>query len=147
MINSYISHARDFAYMSGAERDRLRVQQTAEVFTPTHLVKDMLDKLDPHLFKDKTKTFIDNSCGDGQFLVEVVIRKMENGHSLIEALKTTYGVELMQDNVDTCRMRLAGPNPTKEILKIVEQNIVCHDSLTYDYSFRTKEQIEAHKLF
>jgi len=147
MINSYISHARDFAYMSGAERDRLRVQQTAEVFTPTHLVKDMLDKLDPLLFKDKTKTFIDNSCGDGQFLVEVVIWKMENGHSLIEALKTTYGVELMQDNVDTCRMRLAGPNPTKEILKIVEQNIVCHDSLTYDYSFRTKEQIEAHKLF
>ena len=87
--------------MLGVERDKLRIKQTAEVFTPTELVQEILDKLeeqDPTLFSDPTKTFLDNSCGDGQFLSEVVIRKMErSGCSLEDALKTTYGVELMED--------------------------------------------------
>jgi hypothetical protein len=99
----------------------------------------MLDKLEeenPTLFSDPTKTFLDNSCGDGQFLSEVVIRKMErSGCSLEQALRTTYGVDLMGDNVNECRKRLAGPNPTDEILEIVNKNIVCNDALTYDYSF------------
>ena len=125
--------------MSGVERDKLRVKQTAEVFTPTELVQEILDKLeeqDPTLFTDPNKTFLDNSCGDGQFLSEVVIRKMErSGCSLEQALRTTYGVELMNDNVVECRKRLAGPNTTPEILEIVNKNIVCHDALTYNYSF------------
>ena len=138
MIN-YIQHARNRKYMSGIERDKLRIKQTAEVFTPTPLVQEMLDKLEeenPTLFSDPTKTFLDNSCGDGQFLSEVVIRKMErSGCSLNQALRTTYGVDLMEDNVNECRKRLAGPNPTTEILEIVNKNIICHDALTYDYTF------------
>jgi hypothetical protein len=125
--------------MSGVDRDKLRVKQTAEVFTPTPLVQEMLDKLEkenPTLFSDSTKTFLDNSCGDGQFLSEVIIRKMEiSGCSLDQALNTTYGVDIMEDNVNECRKRLAGPNPTDEILEIVNKNIVCNDALTYDYSF------------
>ena len=138
-MKSYINFLREREYMSGVERNKLRVKQTAEVFTPTPLVQEMLDKLeeqDPTLFSDPNKTFLDNACGDGQFLSEVVIRKMErSGCTLEEALRTTYGVELMEDNVRECRKRLAGPNPTPEILQIVESNIVCHDALTYDYSF------------
>jgi hypothetical protein len=125
--------------MSGVERDKHRVKQTAEVFTPTPLVQEMLDKIeeqDPTLFSDSTKTFLDNSCGDGQFLSEVVIRKIERSSCTLEqALKTVYGVELMEDNVIECRKRLAGPNPTPEILEIVSKNIVCHNALTYDYNF------------
>ena len=125
--------------MSGVDRDKLRVKQTAEVFTPTPLLQKMLDKLeqeDSSLFLDPTKTFLDNSCGDGQFLSEVIIRKMErSGCTLEQVLKTTYGVDLMEDNVIECRKRLAGPNPTPEIIEIVNKNIVCHDALTYDYSF------------
>jgi hypothetical protein len=125
--------------MSGVERDKHRVKQTAEVFTPTPLVQEMLDKLEeenPTLFSDPTKTFLDNSCGDGQFLSEVIIRKMERSGCLLEqALSTTYGVEFMEDNVIECRKRLAGPDPTPEILEIVNKNIVHHDALTYDYSF------------
>ena len=138
-MNNYIDHTRNREYMSGVERDKLRIKQTAEVFTPTPLVQEMLDKLEesnPDLFTDSVKTFLDNSCGDGQFLSEVVIRKIErSGCSLEQALKTTYGVELMEDNVYECRRRLAGPNPTQEIMEIVNKNIVCHDALTYNYSF------------
>ena len=138
-MDNYIIHCRIREYMSGVDRDKLRIQHTAEFFTPIKLVQEMLDKLeesDPTLFSDPTKTFLDNSCGDGQFLSEVVIRKMErSGCSLEQALKTTYGVDLMDDNVVECRKRLAGPVLTPEILEIVNQNIVCHDALTYDYSF------------
>ena len=138
-MNKYVTYVRDREYMSGVERDKLRIKQTAEVFTPTPLVQEMLDKLeeqDPTLFSDSTKTFLDNSCGDCQFLSEVVIRKMEkSGCSLEEALSTTYGVEFMEDNVNECKKRLAGPEPTDEIWEILNKNIVHHDALTYDYKF------------
>ena len=138
-MNNYIEHLRNREYMSGVERDKLRIKQTAEIFTPTPLVQEMLDILeeeDATLFSNPTKIFLDNSCGDGQFLSEIIIRKMErSGCSLEQALSTTYGVELMEDNVIECRKRLAGPNPTEEILKIVEKNIVNHNALTYDYLF------------
>ena len=138
-MNEYIEHSRNREYMSGVERDKLRIKQTAEVFTPTQLVQEMLDKIEeenPTLFSDSTKTFLDNACGDGQFLSEVIIRKIErNGITLKQALSTTYGVDLMEDNVNECRKRLAGPNPTPEILEIVNKNIICHDALTYDYTF------------
>jgi hypothetical protein len=140
----YIFYVRNREYMSGVERDKYRIKQTAEVFTPTPLVQEMLDKLekqDQTVFSDPNKTFLDNSCGDGQFLSEIVIRKIEKSScSLEQALSTTYGVDLMEDNVNECRRRLAGPNPTPEILEIVNRNIVCHDGLTYDYRFEEKPQ-------
>lgn len=119
--------------MSGIERDTLRVKATGEVFTPTLLVQEILDQMDPNLFKDSTKTFIDPSCGDGQFLGEVLIRKVENGIDFEAALSTIYGVDLMQDNVDLCRERLLCGR--EDLRHIVEKNIVCADGLEYDYSF------------
>jgi hypothetical protein len=58
-----------------------------------------------------------------------------SGCTLEQALSTTYGVELMEDNVKLCKERLAGPNPTQEILDILDKNIVCADALTYHYRF------------
>ena len=139
ILTNYINHARNFGYMSGIERDRLRQKETAEVFTPTEYVQEILDEEEqnsPNMFKDWTNTYMDNSCGDGQFLSEVVIRKMErSGCTLEQALSTTYGVELMEDNVKLCKERLAGPNPTQEILDILDKNIVCADALKYHYRF------------
>lgn len=123
--------------MSGVERDTLRVKATGEVFTPTPLVQEILDQLDPNLFKDSTKTFIDPSCGDGQFLGEVLIRKVENGIDFETALSTIYGVDLMQDNVDLCRERLLCGR--EDLRHIVEKNIVCADGLAYDYLFGEPE--------
>jgi len=138
-LTNYINHSRNFDYMSGIERDKLRQKETAEVFTPIEYVQKILDdeeKKSPDMFYDWTKTYMDNSCGDGQILSEVVIQKMERSNCTLEqALSTTYGVELMEDNVKLCKERLAGPNPTQEILDILDKNIVCHDALTYDYSF------------
>jgi type I restriction-modification system DNA methylase subunit len=119
--------------MSGIERDKLRVKSLGEVFTPTPLVQEILDTLDRSLFKDPSKTFLDPSCGDGQFLGEVLIRKMENGSTFEQALSTIYGVDLMPDNVDLCRDRLLCGR--EDLRHIVEQNIVCADALRYHYRF------------
>jgi type I restriction-modification system DNA methylase subunit len=133
MLEDIVDHIRNRSYMSGVQRTQQRIKATGEVFTPTELVQEMLDQLPPELFTDPTKTFLDNSCGDGQFLGEVLIRKMENGSTFEQALSTIYGVDLMPDNVEECRKRLLCGRDDLE--HIVRTNIVCHDALTYDYSF------------
>ena len=133
MLVKAIDHIRNRSYMGGVERDKLRVKSTGEVFTPTPLVQEILEKLPIEQFTDTTKTFLDPSCGDGQFLGEVLIRKMENGSTFEQALSTTYGVDLMQDNVDLCRERLLCG--AEDLRHIVEQNIVCADGLRYHYRF------------
>ena len=135
-INQIIKHIRDREYMSGVERDAARIKSTGEIFTPTDRVQKELNKIEkiqPDIFIDVSNTFIDPGCGDGQFLGEVLIRKMENGSTFEQALSTIYGVDLMQDNVDLCRERLLCGQ--EHLRHIVERNIVYHDALTYDYSF------------
>jgi type I restriction-modification system DNA methylase subunit len=136
-ISNVIKHARSREYMSGVDRDRVRVKATGEVFTPTPLVQEVLDQIPLAQFQDPASTFLDNSCGDGQFLSEVLIRKMENGSTFEQALSTIYGVDLMQDNVDLCRERLLCGR--EDLRHIVEKNIVQHDGLTYDYLFGEPE--------
>ena len=119
--------------MSGVDREKTRVKATGEVFTPTPLVQKVLDQLPSEQFVDTTKTFLDPACGDGQFLGEVLIRKMENGSTFEQALSTVYGVDLMQDNVELCRERLLCGR--EDLRHIVEQNIVCADALRYHYRF------------
>jgi type I restriction-modification system DNA methylase subunit len=145
MLNQYIKHLRDRDYMSGIERDHLRVKATGEVFTPTPLVQELLDQLPPDLFTDPTKTFLDNSCGDGQFLSEVLIRKLENGIDFETALSTIYGVDLMQDNVKLCQDRLLCGQ--EHLRSIVERNIVCADALTYNYLFGEPETFGPNGIF
>tara|TARA_B100001057_G_scaffold282338_1_gene282730 strand:- start:421 stop:876 length:456 start_codon:yes stop_codon:yes gene_type:complete len=126
-------HIRERAYMSGVERDQIRIKSTNEVFTPTAEVQRSLDKLPKEVFTDPSKTYLDPSCGDGQFLGEVLIRKVENGIYFEQALSTIYGVDLMQDNVDLCRERLLCGQ--EHLRHIVEKNIVCADALRYHYRF------------
>ncbi len=132
-LNDIIKHARAREYMSGVEREHSRVKATGEVFTPTPLVQEMLDQIAPEMFADPDKTVLDPTCGDGQFLSEVLIRKVESGIDFEQALSTIYGVDLMPDNVKLCRDRLLCGR--KDLRHIVKQNIVCADALTYHYRF------------
>jgi hypothetical protein len=136
-LDTIKSHIRSREYMSGIERDQLRVKATSEVFTPTESVHYTLDQMDQTLFGDPTKTFLDNSCGDGQFLSEVLIRKVEAGIDFETALSTIYGVDLMPDNVKLCQDRLLCGR--EDLRHIVEKNIVCADALTYNYTFGEPE--------
>lgn len=144
-LETIVDHIRNRSYMSGVERDKVRVKATGEVFTPTPLVQEILDQLPQDLFVDESKTFLDPSCGDGQFLGEVLIRKLENGIDFETALSTIYGVDLMDDNVELCRERLLCGR--EDLRHIVERNIVCHDGLTYDYSFNGTNKNQEDMLF
>ena len=145
MLSNYINHLRDREYMSGAERDTARVKATGEVFTPTPLVQEVLDQLPHNIFTDPTKTFLDPACGDGQFLSEVLIRKLENGIDFETALSTIYGVDLMQDNVRLCQDRLLCGQ--EHLRYIVEKNIVFADALTYHYRFDGSSPIDEPNTF
>jgi hypothetical protein len=148
-LQSAISHMRDREFMSGTVREMSRIKSTGECFTPTPLVQEILDQLPKDSFTDRTKTFLDPSCGDGQFLSEVLIRKLENGHGFEQALSTVFGVDIMQDNVTLCRERLLCGK--SEYSHIVEKNIVCHDGLTYGYEFNgtnfNDDELHKHTLF
>jgi len=133
MLNKIYSHLFGRDYMSGVEREKTRVKATGEVFTPSELVEEILDNIPKEQFIDPTKTFLDNSCGDGQFLSSVLYRKLQNGSTFEQALSTIYGVDLMEDNVELCRERLLCGR--EDLRYIVERNIVCADGLRYHYRF------------
>ena len=115
----------------GSEVDRSddRIKETGEVFTPMYLVYEMIDEMSEEDLRDKSKTFLDNSCGCGNFLVGLYSRLTEQyGHTHAEAVNRLYGVDLMEDNVrETCRNLgvVYGEHP----------NFVRANGLTYDYSF------------
>lgn len=112
-----------------------RVKELGEVFTPTELVLEVLSHLSSAVWGEG-KTYLDPTCGNGQFLAAVLIIKMELGHT--NPLSTIYGVDIMKDNVKDCRQRLidiAGDTPSN--WEIVRNNIRCEDGLEYDYSFES----------
>lgn len=96
------------SYMHGVQRSQDRIQETAEIFTPHKLVLEILRYLDLDLFSPG-KSILDPACGDGQFLMGAKLIKIHHyGMSQSDALRDLYGVDIMRDNVDLCRLRLAG---------------------------------------
>ena len=137
-----------------ATRDA-RKSKTAEVFTPNKLVNQMLNKLPKEVWK-KDKTFCDPAVGNGQFLFWILIRKIKRNHSPLAALKTLFGVDIMQDNIRECQWRLLKTislfEPvSEEHVSAVLKNIVWVNpvkfpggSLQYDFSFKNpkKEKVD-----
>ena len=104
-------------------RSKDRIHVTAEIFTPSDLVIQMVQRLPLDVF-EPTKTVLDPACGDGQFLVAAKwIKILKFGMSEEAALRDIYGIDIMSDNVALCRLRLGGGtilvgdslNPTREI--------------------------------
>lgn len=91
-------------------KTKQRKNELGEVFTPLPLVNEILDKLSSfsdEAFTKPNKTFLDPSCGNGNFLIEVLKRKLQTKHSPKKALSTIYGVDIMVDNVCDTIVRLA----------------------------------------
>lgn len=128
IANTYKKFVRNFSYMGGVDRETTRIKESAEVFTPTPIVEEILGCYPPEVFSENQE-FVDIACGDGQFLTEIIVKKLEGGVSLEDALKNTYGSDIMVDNIQKCRQRLAGPNPSEKITKILEKTIICADSM------------------
>lgn len=107
--------------------------ERSQVFTPTNVVVDMLINM-PEDMWEAGKTFIDPECGIGQMIVPVAIIKKELGHT--DALATVYGVELYEDTLAVCRTRLLDVfGHTEANIKQVEQNLVCANSLEFNFKF------------
>ena len=98
----------DHSYMGEIDRDEYRIKATAEIFTPTDLVIDMLQKTNLDCFLPGKKV-LDPACGDGQFLVAIkYVKILIHGMTESDALQDIYGVDIMRDNVDLCKKRLGG---------------------------------------
>jgi len=106
--------------MSNQERQiisKKRVADHGEVYTSEREVKAMLD-----LVKSETERidsrFLEPACGNGNFLIEVLKRKLgvvtrNYSHSRVEyevyallAISSLYGIDILEDNVEACRDRL-----------------------------------------
>lgn len=138
-------------------KSKQRVADHGEVFTAEREVKAMCD-----LVKNETERidsrFLEPACGDGNFLAEILTRKMAvvknryrkstydwERNSLL-ALGSIYGVEILADNCEACRERLfeIWNKEYKTVCKkecnddtraaarfILERNIICGNALTY----------------
>jgi len=144
--------------MTLEEKRKERRKSTGENFTPEALVNEMLDKLPSEVWSDPSKTFLDNSAGNGNFLVAILARKFALGHDPLQALSTIYGVELMPDNVEEMKERLldtllkAYPNlddkQKQQAIDIINHNIVCHDAFTWNYeNWREERKLKEKPLF
>jgi type I restriction-modification system DNA methylase subunit len=148
-LDFVINHVRNRAYMSGIDRDQMRQDQTGEFFTPNNLVVRLLqlDTIDQEYFKDPEQAFVDpTGCGDGQFLGEVLIRKLENGIDFETAISKIYGCDFQEDNVELCRERLLCNR--QDLRHVVENNIVYADSARYHHRYDGSYPYddEAHKV-
>jgi SAM-dependent methyltransferase len=102
----------------GQVRSRERVRDLAEVFTHQREVDAILDMM-PEAFGELDVTFLEPACGSGNFLTEVVRRKLrlvakaacvsqeQYEHRLLRALASIYGVDISPENIAEARGRMA----------------------------------------
>lgn len=132
-------------------KSKARVKALGEVFTPPELVGEMLGRLPSAVLTNPAKTFLEPSCGTGNFLVAILEEKLRGGSNVMQALATTYGIDICPDNVNTSRKRLldaARPHFRNELDRLnahwlLACNIVVGDALKEkptDILCRTEDQ-------
>ena len=120
---------------STVERSDERIKDTGEVFTPPELCAEMVSEIPQSILQNKNSTFLDNSAGSGNFLLALqteLLKYHELSHINDNML---YGVELMEDNHREICNKLG--------VSVDHPHIVCHDALTYDYSFGEPVGVES----
>lgn len=142
--------------MNPSVKSKQRVAEYGEVLTPSPIVNAMLD-----LVKQETERidsrFLEPACGTGNFLVEILSRKLrvvearyarsqpEYERYAILAVSSIYGIDILEDNAEECRQRLfavfdeaytrlfkekAQAQCRETVRYILSKNIVHGDALT-----------------
>ena len=95
-------------------KSKRRVKDFGEVFTPESIVWQMCDLCEPDISAIDKKVF-EPTCGNGNFLVEILCRKLRRINQVdnprfdlevIWSLSNIYGVDIQPDNVQEARQRL-----------------------------------------
>jgi SAM-dependent methyltransferase len=113
----------------GHFKSRERVRDLAEVYTHQREVKAMLD-LVPDMFPSAgdpdnvDRTFLEPACGHGNFLAEILQRKLRYltsrrygrgerfEHMALRCIASIYGIDISDDNVCESRERLRSATTT-----------------------------------
>ena len=105
------------------------MKKCGEVFTPDWMVVKMCDMLENENGGTECwkGTVLEPACGTGNFLIEILKRKLSIGMTQEEAASTLFGIDIMQDNVDESIERLSEIAP--DARSIFEKNIVCGNFL------------------
>ena len=120
---------------SDIQRSDDRIDLTGEVFTPLELCVKMINDIPLDVRQNPNSTFLDPAAGNGNFIIALrddLINYHSENHILNNML---YAVELMEDNHKEMCDRLG--------VSVDHPHYVCHDALTYDYSFGEPVGIEA----
>ncbi len=141
--------------MAQQVKSRKRVQEHGEVFTNEREVNAMLDMVKQETERIESR-FLEPACGNGNFLAEVLRRKLavvsqqykkspdDYMRYAFVAVSSLYGVDILEDNAEECRERLFGivEAEAKRAIKkpdalfldairfLLEKNILCGDALT-----------------
>ena len=131
----------------GITRTKERITKNGEVFTPKSLVEKMMDKIPEEKWKDPNSVWLEPTFGSGNMLICMLERRIASGVEPVQAVKTLYGVELMQDNVDLCKdrirevLRANKVKIDKKVNDIIDHNFVCSDFFKWDFeNWRSKEE-------
>lgn len=112
---------------SNIERSDERIAETQEVFTPAKLCEEMVSEIPEDMLKNPSSTFLDNSAGCGNFIIALIDKLSEYHDRQYVIDNMVYAVELMEDNHKEMCEKIGVP--------VDHPHYVCHDALTYDYSF------------
>lgn len=103
--------------MTGSQiKTRDRVRDLGEVYTNEREVKSMMDLVMDEGYKISSR-FLEPACGNGNFLEEILKRKLEtvlkvsNGqknfeYNIIKSISSIYGIDICLDNVIESRERM-----------------------------------------
>lgn len=116
-------------------------KSTAEYFTPYSIVKRMCDKVSDEDWADPKKTFLEPSCGNGQFVIYMIWNRLQHGVDWKTALKTCFALDLMQDNVDEMKEKVhkmlsqicTDTYNKASATRIMNKNFVCANFFTWDF--------------
>lgn len=121
--------------MKSGIKSKRRVRDFGEVFTAEREVKAMCDLLPDEMW-EAGHTFLEPCCGTGNFLVEILRRKLDRCKTMEAAQKAAqdiYGIDVQVDNVDEAKTRMQKlvkqRFPKADVSGILDKNIICGDSL------------------